>query len=46
MDPDVLASLLDSLALGWLSDLERYHLVNPFTADEVYTIINSLWAAN
>lgn len=42
MDPDALASLLDLLALGWLSDSERSHLVNPITADEVYTIINSI----
>lgn len=41
-DPGEKASLLDPLALGWLSDSERSHPVRPITAEEVHAIINSL----
>lgn len=40
--PDTLASLLDPLALGWLSGSETSHLVHPITTDKVLTLIRFL----
>lgn len=42
LDPEVLASFLDQIALGWLSDAERAQLVNPITTEEVLAVIKSL----
>lgn len=39
--PESMRSLLDPLALGWLSDQERETLVQPFTTLEVLNAIHS-----
>lgn len=41
-NPQSLASLLNPVALGWLLDEQRLHLMHPITPDKILSVIQSL----